>query len=306
MSPVAALLGDSLDFAGRYPPARLSPEATVAEYARLLRKAPWFAGRLVWPAEDLDRLSDLAEGHAPTARLPETQGAWAVSAVTRAAASEDFRFDLESIGEFNERHSMEGGAAMRIDSLECRVESLADCESVVESTPEDVFPYLEIAWQKDPRGLIAALAGAGAGAKLRTGGLDAASHPSADAVAQFVVACARADVPFKATAGLHRAMRHQDDSIGCAQHGFMNLFAAAALVQANAIDETRVARLLCVTNPSEIVLSRDGIAWSGQRANQAAIRSARQDLLHSFGSCSWEEPIADLTALRLLDGEVVA
>lgn len=306
MGPISALLGDSLDFAGRYPPARLSPEETVREHARLLQAHPWFAGRLVWPAEDLDRLSDLADGVAPCARHPETTGAWAVSVVTRAAASEDFRFDLEAMGEFNERHAAEGSPALRIDSLECKVDGLAECELVVETVPEEIFPYLEIPWTKDPRGLIAALAGSGAGAKVRTGGLDAAGHPPCDALARFLVACERAGVPFKATAGLHRALRHDDAALGCAQHGFLNLFAAAALAHAGAIEEPEVAALLAEASGTAIKVTADGVAWRGHHAPLRAIESSRRDLLHSFGSCSWSEPIDDLVALRLLPEGAVA
>ncbi|MDA0803631.1 MAG: hypothetical protein O2819_07760 [Planctomycetota bacterium] len=306
MSCPEVLFADSLDFAGRYPPARMSPEATVEAHARLLVRAPWFAGRLVWPAEDLDRLSDLAEGHAPVARSPRTEGAWAVSAVTRPASSEDFRYDLEAIEEFNDRHATEGAAALCIDSLEARVDGIRDIELAIEAVPDRVFPYLEVSWEKDPRGFLAAMAGVGVGAKLRTGGLDAAAHPPAGAISGFLMACARGQVPFKATAGLHRAIRHAAPEVGCDQHGFLNLFAAAALVHARCVEESEVTSMLLETEPSAFSVDASGVRWSGRHAPVEAVASMRQDLLHSWGSCSWEEPLQDLVALGILDRGVLA
>ncbi len=306
MQAATVLFGDALDFAGRYPPARLPAGEAIAAHGRLLAAAPWFAGRLVWPVEELDTLSDGAEGVAPTALPPRTEGAWAISAVTRPVGSDDFQFDLETIAEFNERHAMEGAAALCIDSLEARVESAADIDRAIEAVPDDVFPYLEIAWGKDPRGLIAALAGVGVGAKLRTGGLDAASHPPVEAVARFMVACARAEVPFKATAGMHRAMRHAAPDLGCGQHGFLNLFGAAVLLQAGQLDEAGVSRMLLETTPGAIKLDTAGLQWNGIRASMESIAAARRDVVHSWGTCSWEEPMDDLIALGFVDREVMA
>ncbi len=306
MRPAITLFGDALDFAGRYPPARLPAAETIASHGRLMSSAPWFAGRLVWPVEDLDTLSDLAEGVAPTAIPPRTEGAWAISVVTRPVASDDFRFDLDTIAEFNEGHAMEGAAALCIDSLEAKVDSAREIDLAIEAVPDDVFPYLEIGWGRDPRGLIAALAGVGVGAKLRMGGMDAAAHPPVEAVARFMVACARAEVPFKATAGMHRALRHAAPAAGCDQHGFLNVFAAAALLQAGELDEQGVSTLLDEREQCAIALDEAGLSWKGIRASMEAIQSARRDLLHSWGSCSWEEPMDDLRSLGWIDREVVA
>ncbi len=68
------------------------------------------------------------------------------------------------------------------------------------------------------------------GAKIRTGGTTPEAHPTPLEVARFLQACCVADVPFKATAGLHHPFRHHAESVGCHQFGFENVFMGAALL----------------------------------------------------------------------------
>ena len=85
------------------------------------------------------------------------------------------------------------------------------------------------------RGLIAAMAGTGAHAKIRTGGVTPEAFPQATSVARFIHACAMADVGFKATAGLHHPVRGEFNLTyepACPRgvmYGFLNVFMAAAL-----------------------------------------------------------------------------
>jgi hypothetical protein len=71
-------------------------------------------------------------------------------------------------------------------------------------------------------------------AKLRTGGVTPESIPSPAEVAEFIWDCARAPVPFKATAGLHHPVRaehrltYAPDGPRAVMHGFVNVFLAAA------------------------------------------------------------------------------
>jgi hypothetical protein len=70
-----------------------------------------------------------------------------------------------------------------------------------ESGPIPKFPL------KNCRQIIPALKEGNARAKIRTGGVTADVIPSVEQIAEFLAACAEANVPFKATAGLHHPLR---------------------------------------------------------------------------------------------------
>ena len=128
-------------------------------------------------------------------------------------------------------------------------------------------------------------------AKLRCGGLSPEAFPSPESVAKFVQACVRLDVPFKATAGLHGALRHWDPEIGVHQHGFMNVWSATAL----AADNVHVPELVgCLLAESAGELAEFG-------AGVEELEQARR-WFTGFGTCSIEEPLDGLAAVGLLDG----
>jgi hypothetical protein len=142
-----------------------------------------------------------------------------------------------------------------------------------------------------------AAAGAGAepatlrGAKIRCGGARADLFPSPDELAAFVCACFEHGVPFKATAGLHGAVRHRDDETGFVHHGFLNLVLAAV----------RAASGASVTDVAEVLASTDGPALAAAaRAVSAREVTASRLLFRGYGSCSTSEPREEAAALGLL------
>ncbi|HEY3261959.1 MAG TPA: hypothetical protein VGJ95_17145 [Pseudonocardiaceae bacterium] len=124
--------------------------------------------------------------------------------------------------------------------------------------------------------------------KLRCGGLRAGAFPEVGVVAAFVAAVCAEGVPFKATAGLHHAVRHTDADTGFTHHGFLNLLVA-------------VARTLGGRDVVEALECTDGEALVDESSSlpQASARAVRQ-VFASYGSCSLSEPVADLEALGLL------
>ena len=301
MRAIRTLVSSVLDYAGLYPPASLDEPAVVSNFASLHRShRAWMLGRLVWPASRLDRLSELAAGAAPTAEPPETEGAWPVTALLGDAGTPEFARTVELVRAFNERHEQPGAPAMRIDSVEFKAGDAASVDAALDALPEDVWPYVEIPLDADPRGMIAAISGMEAAAKFRTGGVTAAAHPSARALAGAVAACAQAGVAFKATAGLHRAMRHWNAAANAHQFGFLSLFAGACLVHARKLDAEGLEAMLEDADPSNFDISDNAVAWQGARIVTREIEEARERFAHSFGSCSFDEPWDDLTALELL------
>jgi hypothetical protein len=145
----------------------------------------------------------------------------------------------------------------------------------------------------------------GAFAKVRTGGLTPESIPPSKDLADYLAAAADRRQPFKATAGLHhpvRSMRpltYAQDSPRAIMHGFLNVFVAAAF----AWHGTECNVLLDVLNETEADVFAFGpksLEWRGRTLSTEQIADARRNFAHSFGSCSFEEPIGDLRALGLL------
>jgi len=139
----------------------------------------------------------------------------------------------------------------------------------------------------------------GARAKIRTGGVTAGTFPSGETVADFLLACARARVAFKATAGLHHAVRgsyrltYEAESANAKMHGFANVFLAAALAwrgaEKSALVETMEAR--------EFSFAGDVVRWLGFELSVGEIAAARREFAMSYGSCSFEEPVGEAQTL---------
>ena len=83
----------------------------------------------------------------------------------------------------------------------------AGIRDAVSAIPEGFTTWFEIPADPDPAPLIEVLAEVGCGAKIRTGGITADAFPPPEHVARFIGRCDEAHVPFKATAGLHHALR---------------------------------------------------------------------------------------------------
>jgi hypothetical protein len=146
----------------------------------------------------------------------------------------------------------------------------------------------------------------GAFAKVRTGGLTPEAVPSSASIADFLCAAALRKIPFKATAGLHHPIRSErpltyaPDSPRAVMHGFLNVFAAAAFAW-HGMDRERVQRILDETDAAVFEFDDAEMRWRGVRLSVTQIREARAQFAHSFGSCSFEEPLSDLRSLGLLE-----
>ena len=124
-------------------------------------------------------------------------------------------------------------------------------------------------------------------AKIRTANI------TTEALADFLVEAAARRLPFKATAGLH----HPFQSAG--MHGFVNVFVGAVLAWLG-MDRPVLRALLDDPDPRSFEFRDDGLRWRDWRASTDQIAEARRDFAHSFGSCSFEEPVEDLRARGLL------
>lgn len=142
-------------------------------------------------------------------------------------------------------------------------------------------------------------------AKVRTGGLTPEAIPDPERLADFLIAAAARRMPFKATAGLHhpvRSMRpltYAPDSPRAEMHGFLNVFTAAAFAWHGA-DRSLLLDVLLEQEAAAFEFGEKALQWRGHSLAAGQIAAARRDFAHSFGSCSFEEPISDLRELELL------
>jgi len=122
--------------------------------------------------------------------------------------------------------------------------------------------------------------------KLRLGNVDHDLVPDTATVATWIDAALDRELRFKATAGLHRAVRHEPEGGGA--HGFLNVLAATAALWDGGSTTDAVA----------VLEQRDGAALT-----DVDVAAARR-WFTSFGSCSVTEPLDDLISLGLI-GKVV-
>ncbi|HET6578775.1 MAG TPA: hypothetical protein VFG66_10645 [Gemmatimonadales bacterium] len=292
------LLAGSIDYAGLFPPAALDMAAAVRRYAEhRARPDAWALGRFVVPAARLAELEREAEAHAP--RSPAEP--WRLSALLGAAAADE----LEALADFNCRHAAPGAAALSADAVEARADSVESIDRLLGAMPRWVQPYIEIPLTRDPAPLVAALAGRGARAKARTGGVTADAFPAPADLLRFLRACTGAGVPFKATAGLHHPLRaeyrltYAPDSPCGTMFGFLNLFLAAAFLR-QGMGDGDALRLLDERSPAAFRFGPGVIEWRGHRLTRAAVDAARAQGIISFGSCSFTEPVEEARHLGWL------
>lgn len=302
MNAIQTLLAGSIDYAGLFPPAALDMPAAVDNYARYRNEpAAWALGRFVVPASRIPELEDAVSGS-----LPDNPAAqpWRLAVLTGA----DLPGDLVITAAFNRRHSRRGAPALVADTIEVKASSLGAIEEIMHQIPPTLQAYVEVPIERDPRDLLAAVQRLGGRAKVRTGGITTDAFPSTSDLLRFVRRCVEANLPFKATAGLHHPLRaeyrltYAPDSPTGVMFGFLNLFLATAFLRAGMAD-TEVARLLEEGSPEALQFDDAGVTWEGHSVGLKALRDARRLGVVSFGSCSFTEPIGDLEAIRLLGSE---
>ena len=297
----AVLLCDLIDYAGLFPPASLAMAPSVANYDTYSR-SEWscILGCFIVPVARLAEFEEAFAGlPAPTPGTGFTN--WRLSVLLGS----DPVADVACIREFNARlASSSSGRRAVIESVEVKVASPEEISRLSGIIPSELALYFEFPLPGCAE-CIAAVAGCGRRAKIRTGGETADKFPAPENVVEFVRLCAAANVPFKATAGLHHPLRsvhrftYQPESPSGVMHGFINVFLTAAFLRAGM--ETAVAvQLLAEQSVEAFRFDLDGVSWRQHRLSRHEIAAARQSFAVSFGSCSFTEPIDDLKSLRLL------
>jgi len=263
-----AALERLIDFAGLFPPAELPMEEAVASYDRARASAPaWMLGRFIVPAARLVELRGVLAEH-PRFELSVIAAPGAFDLVAR-----ERRANWATIG------------ALEVPLGDA---SVAACADAAEQTGLRDLPIFIESRRVSQEGQFEVLAAHRFGAKLRCGGTLPEAFPSVSEVAAFIAQTSAAGVAFKATAGLHHPVRHFNAAASVTMHGFLNLLVAA--VAAPRADVAALERIIAEEDPAALISALD---------DTAAVRSARARFV-SYGSCSFDEPVDDLRALRIL------
>ncbi|GAB3286069.1 hypothetical protein GCM10027563_19710 [Parasphingorhabdus pacifica] len=162
-------------------------------------------------------------------------------------------------------------------------------ERVSEFVPEDVVRAVEP--RRGDNGWLEGVkkvADHGCWPKLRLGGETAESFPSVEVIAEFLAIASTLNVPFKATTGMHKAVRRTDPETGFQHHGFLNLLVATG----RSLSGKDVREALASTDHEALAAE----ATSFSEAAAGAVRS----VFSSYASCSLDEPVTDLEGLGLL------
>ncbi|MGN9843535.1 hypothetical protein ACTMTI_35965 [Nonomuraea sp. H19] len=252
MSVYTALVDD----AGLFPPTSLHMDDALARHQRDLESGhPVLTHRFLCPASRLDRLRGM-----------------------------DFRprrigliVDLTELPPFDD---------LPVDFVEAALPAGTTIEELEGklALPDGVRLFAEVA-----PGKLGISVPDGVGLKVRCGGLSAEAFPPAEHLGLFIRFCVEHDVPFKATAGLHHAIRHFDPSLGVDRHGFLNLLLAVC----EAVEGRDPVPVLRATDVGNLV--RLAQAIPEDTANHA------RRLLVSYGSCNTHAPIEDLRTLGLIE-----
>ena len=291
-----SLLASTVDYAGLFPPAKLELEPALAIY-RKARRGPenWMLGSFVIARSRLAELESKVGDFLPA---PGAGSAWSLSVVL-----DDTDGDL--VREFDELRARWQGR-MLVASVEVPPKAAAEIAALEARLPEDVVTFFEVPLDESTDRRLEAVAGCGAEAKIRMGGVVAKAFPSVPEVARFLLACKDLGVPFKATAGLHHPLRGPQyivpgQDATCWMHGFLNLSLAAVLLSVGSIADDELVEVLSESEASAFSFSHGRIIWRDREVTVEQIERSRRSFFSSFGSCSFDDPVQDLATLGLLD-----
>jgi hypothetical protein len=276
----AAAFRGLFDDASLFPPASLTMVDAVAGHVR--HQAAWYgemSGPFVCADAKLRQLSAMltAAGVAELDLALVLPGGAAGLGAAADAVFADPRLRLRAV------------------ELPVGTDSAADVMAALEATPlQGASSFLEMPVADVDARAIQVVADHRHRVKLRTGGVTAEAFPDEATLARCLGVLADARQPFKCTAGLHHAVRHRAADTGFEHHGFLNVLLAvrAALDGASATD---VAAVLADQDAGQV--ARAVVRLDEDQA--AEVRS----LFTSFGTCSTDEPVADLVTLGLVSGD---
>ncbi len=319
-----AFMNGIIDYAGLFPPADLSLDPAIRNYADYrTRDEAWMLSRFIIPAGRLEDLKAYGE------QLLMEGKAFRFSVLgTGTDTLTDFEEEINRVFEYCSDFKKTHGDKVVAELVEIKMPKEAvlggDSELIREAlamasraadtsvdTPQTIFfeCFYDESWKKDIDTVLEALSGyheeAGAdklqlGYKLRCGGTEAHMFPEVEKVAFTINACREHNLALKCTAGLHHPVRHYNENVQTKMHGFFNVFGGALLAYGHDLSNEELEEIIKEEDPDHFSFTDEFFSWRDLSITVEDIRELREVAVTSFGSCSFEEPIEDLKKLQLL------
>jgi len=299
-----ALLAQSIDYAGMFPPCSLALEPALRNQTEYLRSPEaWMLNTFVLSIGQFDAAGE-------SLSLFEQQNPLRISALGSKGANRDhfiagLKIAADKIRSFCAQHP----GLVSVDQLETALAPDADLgllgkiTSILDGFDLQTFWEAPANLAEETIALLAARNPATVqrqfGVKLRTGGVTADAFPVSGQIARALVAAAKARLPIKFTAGLHHPIRQFRDEVQTKMHGFLNVLGAAGLTAEHGWNEEQTAEMLEDENAASFLFEDESFAWREWKIATDRIKERRK-FVTSFGSCSFDEPRDDLRALNLL------
>ena len=292
-----------IDYAGLFPPAKLSLNQALKNYRRYIHgEDNWILSHFIIPQDLLSELNDdLLAGF--TAEEPLR-----ISLISSNPAN-DLKDAIASIDKFKNRVVI-GSIETKISADDNWLEIFEQNQRALEREKLGFHIYYELAEAENwdvtmPRlienlGRFAENALSPVAFKLRCGGVESQMIPSCERVAQAIIACREAMLPLKFTAGLHHPFRHFNKKLEAYFHGYANLFLGAMLAHEKKLSVAQLSRMIKETENQNVLVNDDSFSWLGYNISTETIRELRKKSIISFGSCSFIEPIEDARRLGWL------
>jgi hypothetical protein len=297
-----ALVAESIDYAGMFPPCSLALEPALQNHANYARSPEeWMLNGFVLPVEQFDPAKKLLSHFDPMRRLR-------VAALgPKTANANTFLHALEEADAAIRAFSRYDVDLVSVSHLEMFLPEDIDSASVKRA--KSMIGDVPVFWEAPPERAeqtIALIAGhnsdedvATFGYKLRTGGVTADAFPTSAQIARALVSAAAYQLPIKFTAGLHHPIRQFRDEVKTKMHGFLNVLGATVLAREHQWDADQAAVMLEDEDPGSFLFTDDFFAWRDWQIDVERLQYLRK-FVRSFGSCSFDEPRDDLRALNLL------
>jgi hypothetical protein len=266
------------DDAAMFPPGNAPIESAVAAHRGMRHSAAAdYVGPLITPLSRVVRAAELW----PTGETTQLE-----VALTLVGDPAEFPPGLQAALALQQLHVVAVEVAVPSD-----VSASTAVATIDAAVPEAVKVFAEVPRDARRHDFLKLLSGTRLRAKFRTGGTVADAYPPESELAEAICLSVQYGLPFKATAGLHGAVRNTQPTTGFEQHGFLNIIMAVTTSAAGS----------STTDVEEVLRCRDEDALSRSIAALSADEVTRvRDTFVSFGTCSIAEPLGDLARLNLV------